>query len=254
MKAAKCLIIFLLIAKYGSSQTIINAERLTDGTDSTIYSFVLSYNGTKGNSNTDQFDISPNVVLLREKNDYKLFGGYSLLSESSNRILNTGFVHIRHNFKLTGRIKTFEFYQIQFNKVLLLTKREVFGAGLRFSLLNNDNLKFDFGTGVMREVEVLNKTFLLPDELSETKYYRITCVNTISWIAGKIVKIHNVLYYQPYLNDFNDYRLLDEFNFIVSITEHFELLTSLTTRYDSKPPGKLNKLDNVISFGFNVKF
>ena len=253
MKVIKCLFIFLLLAKYGNSQTIINAERLTDGADSAIYSFAFSYNGTKGNSNTDQFDISPNVVLLREKNSYKLLGGYSLLSESRNKILNTGFVHIRHNFKFNERVKTFEFYQIQFNEILLLTKREVFGAGLRFSLFNYDSLKFDFGAGIMREEEVLNKTFLLTDELSETKYYRITCVNTLSWIISKIVKIHNVLYYQPYLKDFNDYRLLDDFNLIVSVNKHFDLITSLTMRYDSKPPGTLNYMDNVISIGINFK-
>jgi putative salt-induced outer membrane protein YdiY len=254
MKTAAYILIFLLLGCRSYSQTIINAERLGGGADSTIYSLSFLYNGTKGNSNTDQLDISPAIILLRNKNEYKLFGDYSLLSSSGKGLLNSGFVHLRHNFKLNERIKTFEFYQIQFNDILLLTKREVFGAGLRFSMLNHDSLKFDAGIGLMRELEHLNETTLLPDELSVTKYYRATCVVSFKWVLSKTVTIDNVIYYQPYLKDFADYRLLDDFSLGVSLTDHFELLTSLTSRYDSKPPGTLKKLDNVIRFGFNMKF
>ena len=191
---------------------------------------------------------------LRKQNEYKLFGDYSLLSESGNEILNSGFVHIRHNYKLSDRIKTFEFYQLQFNDVLLLEKREVFGAGLRFAVINKDSLKLNFGMGLMRESEILNKTTLKPGELSVTNYWRATSVVSFKWIVSKIVKIDNVIYFQPYLKDFNDYRLLNDFNMGVSITNHFELITSLTIRYDNKPPGSLKKMDSVISFGFNMKF
>ena len=48
--------------------------------------------------------------------------------------------------------------------ILLLTKREVFGVGLRFSLLNHDSLKFDLGTGLMKKIELLDKTALLSDD------------------------------------------------------------------------------------------
>jgi len=254
MKLIYCILLFLLFNEVSHSQTIINAERLGGGADSTIYSVSFLYNGTKGNSNTDRLNISPAFIFLRKKNEYKLFGDYSLLSAAGKGLLNSGFVHLRHNFKLTGRIKTFEFYQLQFNDILLLTKREVFGAGLRFSLLNKDSLKFDLGMGLMREIELLDETALLPDELSVTKYYRATSVGSIKWLLSKTITIDNVIYYQPYLEDFTDYRLLNDFNLVVSLTSNFGLITSLTTRYDSKPPGSLKTLDNMISFGFNMKF
>ncbi len=248
------LLVFLFIAHCGYSQTIINAERLSNGTDSTIYAIAFSYAGTRGNSNVDQLDIAPTIVLMRKKNTYQLFGGYNVLSDSDKGILNSGFVHIRHNYILTERIRTFEFYQIQFNEVLLLTKRQVFGAGLRLGLVAKDSLKFDIGLGLMREVEILNKTTLLPGEPSETKYYRATCLTSFKWIISRTVQLNDVVYYQPYLKDFADYRLLNDFNLVVSITDHFKLITALTTRYDSQPPGTLKPLDNVIRFGFNVKF
>ncbi len=252
MKILKYLF-FLFIAQNAYSQTIINAERYTGGGDSTLFALAFSYNGTKGNSNTDQFSISPNISLIRKKNDYMLFGGYAVLSRSNTKILNAGYVHLRHNYKITDRIKTFEFYQLQFNEILLLKKREVFGAGLRYSFLKKDSLNLDIGLGVMREVEILNKKTLLPDEISETKYYRATCVSTLNWMAGKTVRINNVMYYQPYLKDLSDYRLLNDFNLLVSLTKHFKLVTSVTARYDSKPPSSLKNLDTAVSFGFEVR-
>lgn len=254
MKILKWTLIIIFLSNYSFSQTIINAERLSNGIDSTIYALSFSYNGTRGNSTTDQLNISPTILLLTKKNEFKLFGGYTLLSQSNNKILNGGFVHLRHNYKLSERIKTFEFYQLQFNEVLLLTKREVFGAGLRFSLADKDSLKSSFSLGMMREFEVLNKTDLLPEDVSETIYYRATSVFSFKFIFSKTIKLDNVLYYQPYLKEFADYRILNDLALSVSLLNHFDIITSLTTRFDSKPPGTLKNFDNFVSLGFNLKF
>lgn len=254
MKIIKLIIPILFLSVYCHSQTIINAEQLSDGKDSSIYALSFSYNGTRGNSTTDQLNVSPTILLLKEKNEFKLFGGYGLLSQSKNKILNGGFFHVRHNYKITNRIKTFEFYQLQFDEVILLTKREVFGAGLRFSLAEKDSLKSSLSIGLMRELEVLNKTTLLPNENSETTYYRATSVFSFKLIFGKTIKFDNIVYYQPHLKEFADYRILNDFALTVSISKHFNLITSITTRFDSQPPASLEKLDNLINFGFNLKF
>lgn len=254
MKKLNCIIIFLLIGHFGFSQTIINVERLTVGSDSTVYALALSYNGTRGNSATNQLNISPAVLFLRKKNEYKIFGGYALISESANQILKNGFMHLRHNYKLTNRLKTFEFYQLQFNDELLLSKREVFGVGVKYSLLAKDSLKFDINLGIMREQEVLNKVGLWPGEIAETNFYRANYTNSFKWIIGKNINVDNILYYQPYLKDFRNFRLLNDFNLTVSINKHFELINLLTLRYDSQPPGVLKKLDSAISVGLNIKF
>ncbi len=245
---------FLLVANIGISQTIINAEQLIGGADSTIYSLTLSYNGTNGNSNTNQINIAPSIIFIRKNNDLMLFGGYSVLSESNNKILNTGFAHLRHRYFINERLKTFEFYQIQFNDVLLLNKRVVLGAGLNFEMIKSDSIKLNLSAGLMREVEILNETNLLPDEISETRYMRLSVVNGFKWLIGTKIKINNVIYYQPYLKDFADYRLLDDFSLSVSIARHFDIITSVTFRYDSQPPDFLGRIDNVVTIGVNVKF
>lgn len=250
----KLLILSLFLSGFGFTQTIINAERLINKADSSIYAIALSYNGTQGNSVTTQVSLSPAIILMRKKNDYKLFGGYSLLSTSGKGILNSGFIHIRHNLKLSERMKTFEFYQLQFNDVLLLKERTVFGAGLRYALIQQDSLSLDFELGLMREIESLNEASLRPGENALEKSYRITSVNSFKWDISKQFKVNNVIYYQPKIDDFKDYRLLNEMNLIVSVVEHVQLMTIFTLRYDSKPPGELKNLDTELSIGLNIKF
>jgi putative salt-induced outer membrane protein YdiY len=254
MKITFYVLVIYFMTSSVHGQTIINAERLIEVSDSTIYALTLSYNGTRGNSSTNQWDIAPAIILLRKKNEFKFFGGYGLLSDSEKEILNGGFVHFRHNYKLSNRLKTFEFYQLQFNKVLLLNRRQLYGAGLRYGVVAQDSLRLDMELGLMRETETLNAAKLLPGESDHIKDIRITYVNSLRWKLNKLVKINNVIYYQPSVKRLNDYRILNDFNLIVSLTDHLELITALSTRYDNKPPGTLKYLDNSLTLGLNLNF
>ena len=256
MKVHFIFISFFLLSTTIYSQTIINAESIINEVDSTFYSLTLTYNGTKGNSNTNEFKIAPTIVLLRKKNEYKLLGGYSSLFNSGQGILNSGFIHIRHNYKLSKRLKTFEFFQIQFNDVLLLNKREIYGGGLRLNFVNRnakDTLHFDMEFGLMYEKEVLNKTTLLPNEASISKVLRITYVNSFKWKINKLIKLNNVLYYQPRINNFADFRILNDFILGISLNKYFTFITSFTARYDNQPPGILKKFDSETTIGLNLK-
>ena len=45
------------------------------------------------------------------------------------------------------------FYQLQSNFNLGVTKRELLGAGVRFKPIRTKKIKYDFGLGIMKEVE-----------------------------------------------------------------------------------------------------
>lgn len=254
MKSLLSLFFLLTFCSLAYGQTIINAETLTSKADSSIYTLSFSYRGTQGNLATNQFAISPNILLMRKKNEYKILGGYSFFSQNDTRILHSGFIHLRHNYKINNRFKTLAFYQAQFNEVLLLNRRQLFGAGLRYRLIAGDSLSFDLSAGPMREYEELNTASLDPGEIAETSFTRASFVSSFSWLANKSFSVHHVLYYQPYLSNFSDYRLLNDLNFKVSISKYFSLITSVTTRYDNMPPGALKKYDNAVSVGINLKF
>ena len=135
-----------------------------------------------------------------------------------------------------------------------MKKRILLGAGLRYELVKKDSLKLGMELGLMREIENLNKNKLNINEPDVNKSYRITYVNSFKWSLNKSVAINNVLYYQPDITALSDFRVLNDFNLIVSLTKRIELITELNTRIDNKPPGTLKIMDNSLSFGLNILF
>ena len=248
------LVVCLFLSAGLYSQTIINAEKLNSATDSLVFSVKLSYSGHRGNAVTDKFKLAPSFLVVRKKNDFKVFGGYSVLSAGKTSFLNNGFAHIRHNYKLTTRLKTFTFYQIQFNDVLLLRKREVFGGGLRYAVVQKDSLSFDMGLGAMHESEFLNTTALEVGEVANTFVVRATVVSSFQWILNEFVQFNNVLYYQPYLKKLDDFRVLNDFSLTARISPEFNISMTLTVRYDSKPPSALTNFDSVMNVGIGYRF
>jgi putative salt-induced outer membrane protein YdiY len=138
--------------------------------------------------------------------------------------------------------------------MLLLTNRQVIGAGLRYQFVDKQKFHFDMGGSLMREYEKLNEEKVTPGEQIETRYFRLGMLTSLGFNIGENVRVHNVLYYQPYLGDFRDYRLLSDLSMSVNIIKHFDLVTSLTTRFDSQPPDPLVRFDNLLTVGITMKF
>ena len=68
------------------------------------------------------------------------------------------------------------------------------------------------------------------------------------------IEFSGVLYYQPRLNAFNDYRVLNE-NFLrIILTKRLSLTVTVTLHYDSEPPDEIEKLDTRSRLGFGFKF
>jgi len=248
------LLVGVLFSSGVYSQTIINAEKLNSATDSLAFSLQLSYSGNRGNAVTDKFKLAPSFLIVGKKNDFKLFGGYSVLATGDKSYLKNGFAHIRHNYKITTRLKTFAFYQIQFNEVLLLHKREVIGTGLRYALVKKDSLNFDMGIGGMHESEFLDDETLLADEITNTFVIRAAVVSSFQWIMNEHVQFNNVLYYQPYLRNFEDFRILNDFSLTARINAGFSISMAFTIRYDSKPPSALTNFDSKMNVGLSYRF
>lgn len=252
IKNFKLLTFFLLFASLATSQTIINAERVGSERDSSVYSLNLMYSGTRGNVTTDQISLSPVVVLKRKKNELKVFASYNVLSQSGNKILNSGYAHARHNYNIKSNLKSVVFYQLQFNEVLRLNKREVIGAGFRFNVVNKDSVSAGLSVGVMHEYELLNRSGLQLNEVYKTSYLRGSLVGSFSWIINNYLKINDVLYYQPYLKNIKDYRILNDVNFSVKINDYFSLLLVSSIRLDSKPPSSIGGYDWSFKVGVSV--
>lgn len=248
------LLLILLFAASGLySQTIINAERVDNDKDSSVFALALNYSGTRGNANTNQLGVAPVVILKKKKNEFKVFGGYNILSSGQSNILNSGYAHARHNYALSKTLKTLVFYQVQFNEVLQLNKREVFGSGLKLVVLGQDSIHLATTFGVMHEFELLDVNRLQTGETAKTNFFRGSFIGSFTWKVNKYLQVTDVLYYQPWLGGLNDYRALNDFNLSIKLAKAFSLLVTSSFRFDSKPPSSLGNYDWNFRIGLNVK-
>jgi len=226
------------------AQTIINAEKCFEPTDTTFFTLSVDYEGNRGNSMLDELDAASAYGISFKRNVFKLIGGYSTLIEDKSTILNGGYLQLRHNYSLNDALlRSFIFYQIQFNDVLLLSRRELLGLGLRGHILAKGDDFLDIGTGVMYELEQLDDALLEPSEETTSKLARMTNLLSGHLTLSERINITNVIYYQPDIKRFTDFRILNDFAVSFEIAKKLSVEMILVYRYDNEPPSALKQTD-----------
>ena len=169
------------------------------------------------------------------------------------------FSQFRYNFFINKKSRFFAFTQVQTNAILLLERRLLGGAGYRRNLIDikkdtTRRYEIDISAGLMQEEELLDRTNLPTDEKYHTNYTRsILSLVAIIDFKGKLT-IVNTTYFQQYIKNFNDFRLLNETNLMVQINKWLSIGVDLEYRYDSEPPSILKDRDFNTNLGlvFNI--
>jgi len=68
------------------------------------------------------------------------------------------------------------------------------------------------------------------------------------------VRVLSTTYYQPAVDDFGDYRLLEDAALSVKMTDSLSLKVSLNLAHDSQPPQDVKKTDTTYSTGIEYSF
>jgi len=196
----------------------------------------LNYALYTGNTELVIFGTSFRYSILKNNQKFLNLGDFNVVSGN----IYQGMVHFRYNYNFEN--VTWEFYtQYQFDESSNLKQRLLYGSGWRSPFLKNVHI----GISIMFEHELLN----LPVNSmhsNKTEIYRgsnyITTNIERDWYA-----LQNTCYYQPYLNDIKDYRLLNELVFtILSKNETISIDNKLTYKYDSKPPDNIDDSDLIL--------
>ena len=250
MKRKSLLLVFIIIAKISFSQGVVNSEKLFSH-DVEQYYFIFSPSIDMQKGNSDVFESSvqlSSLYKLTEKHWLKGTGGIDMIQENGKDVSNDKFVQLRHTYKINEWSHTFSFFQLQNSYSLGIKKRELLGAGVRVKLKNKENLKFDLGVGMMHEKEEYNEITTLADK------YRITSMMIFKYSFNSVA-LKDVAYFQPDINNIWDFRILNELDLTFEINSWLDYEVNYIVRYDNEQPAfLLNKLDQYITSGFNIKF
>ncbi len=187
------------------------------------------------------------VQHMDGRNRYMFINDLAFSQVESNDFLNTGFQHLRYNYRVDSLWTGEAFVQAQYNKPLLLDLRLTMGAGPRLTAVDNAKVRVNIGTALMVENEHI------------TRGPTTTVGRSSSYVATtlkftQMASLTAVVYYQPKLFDASDHRVALEGGLLINVTKRLTVESRLNLLKDSEPPEGVNSLNyswnNLFGFRF----
>lgn len=245
----------MMLVSSGLSQSVINTEKLfKDNNDGLAFAAELTGSALAGNAQVFIVEFSLNTAYKKNKNQLLLLSGGEFIKEEQDLISNTFYGQVRYEYQVHDKGKLFAFYQLQRNEILLILRRQLLGVGYKHSLVNvqEDSLskfKIDVSLGAMQEEELLDEKQLNSEEIAYTNYTRGISSLVVVWNPTSNFSVINTSYFQSYLKNVSDFRVLNETNLVFNLSKWISFSVDLEYRFDSAPPVNLRNSDVNLNFG-----
>jgi hypothetical protein len=250
MKIVNAVILLQLFIPFYLSSQVLNIEQERMQTDTTGWSGSARAGFDLAKNQKEIFNLNgrAHIQFKTERHLVLLLGDYGLIRAGKDDFVNSGFGHLRYNYKIRPWLTAEAFTQGQVNKVLGVRFRGLAGAGPRFRIVKSDRFRLYAAALAMAEHEELlqaapaRNTFRLSSYLSWT------------WKIGGILRIVNTTYWQPAADDPADFRIASQIDFVIRLSRRFSYSLSHNYSYDSEPPPSIvntaYSLRNILSFDF----
>lgn len=205
--------------------------------------------------NSDQYRISTSYRLdWLTKNYYSFLTINYERGESGGELFSDkGFIHARITRDLTDHWIAETFTQKEFNKLISLNDRQLFGGGMRYEIRNIDTSRtqkqvFGLGSGLMYERESTSDPKEKKGLVRSTNYF------SMRWQLDDRITFLSTTYFQLAIRNRSDFRVLDESSLSFAINKSVNFFTSFNLRYDNEPPPAVKNYDITVNNGINVRF
>lgn len=176
----------------------------------------------------------------KQKSKWMLLTGYNRRTFSNTNILGQDVIlinhfhygHLRYNYHWKEKWTVEAFVQEQFDRIHEIDLRILSGAGLRWQLLENDSSQLYLGALYMYEIENTSPN----DSIILHRDHRMSTYLSSGFKVKDYLTINNIIYYQPNLLAFDDFRILLETRLSIRLTQKLSLTTTFNLIYDSEPP------------------
>jgi len=246
------IICFLFYNNIWSQLVNVESQRIQSDSIRFVLNADLSYTNQKNNNEKLSLFTTSITSQIKTKSLKDIFLALFNIdySEANNQQLsNSLMLHLRYNRKITNRLRLEAFYQYQKNQLLGINYRNLLGLGPRIKILNTKKSKLYYGFLYMHEKE------MTLDENNTIRYDNFNRVSTYLSVSIKLPKdigeFDIVSYYQPCLNNFDNYRLNNQGSLIFNISNHIKLTNTISLLYDTSPPIGISK--NNLNFTNGLK-
>lgn len=222
----------------GQAQTIVNTETLMLKGDSGFV-WTAGVSGDVSMGNSDVFDVTADWGLTKDwgSTAVKLTGSWNRLAKDGTSIQSSAFTHLRLEQGDVDKIQGFGFVQVSSNDVLLMTSRNLAGAGVKHRFLNTERAMLAVSWGGFWEVETYNA------EVPDARILRNSLILSGSWKVTESISVRYTTYAQTDFRNFDDTRLFFECSWDAAVAEHVAFEWNLALRWDGEPHAGLEPLD-----------
>ncbi len=242
----------LLIVTYCNSQ-IVNTESSRMQTDTTgwIGGFGTAFSITQNTSKIIGMDAEAHVQY-KTTNDRGLWlflTNFNFLKVGSRESIRNYFAHLRYNFKVNLWLRWEFFTQYQDNAITSIDPRLLLGTGPRFKIISIEKFRLYAAVLLMYEMEREKTTpKIIHHDWRNSSYISFT------WLPNKATELISTTYFQPRLDKFSDYRILNQAVFRVKATPHFSMSAKWSYLHDRFPAGTSPRTTYSFATGVDYDF
>jgi hypothetical protein len=232
------------------SAQIVNIEnkRIYDDTAGWSGSLDGGFSAAQNSQLYYSMNFRPRVQYKTRKNYFLLLTDLSYTGSQSQTYANSGMTHFRYARRIGNSPWKWESYtQVQYNQLLNQKIRSLVGSGIRWKMIDTNNVRFFSGTSAFYEYEELQTDAVTNRAVRWSNY--------LSWFitSKKGFSFTGVTYYQPMINRFSDFRFSGQYSIGINIAKRLDLRFEYSIFYDSNPPINVRHLVFSSSAGFRVK-
>lgn len=173
---------------------------------------------------------------------------FRFILSGSEGVENRGYQHFRYQKSIQPIITLEAFSQSQFDHVLNIGFRQLLGAGPRIEWLAKKTYIESFtGWLYMYEYEEEFSTEIINRAHRFSGYF-------VLQKAFKQLRLHGIMYYQPNIADWSDYRISGSGSLIVQFRKHLALQIRGDITSDTKPATEAARINYTLLQGITWEF
>ena len=254
----RCFTIFwiALIAAPHFSWGIVNIEALRMEDTHSGWKRELEVSASKLEGNTKKSKFEWGGMLFHRQPQHESFLVYKYrydLGATGKADVNKQMLHLRHA-QDTHKQLAWEIYgQYQKNQFTRLSFRGLLGGGVRVRVHKSKPLVFFLGLGLFDSWETLSKNEVASDD-GTVEAWRLGSYLSFKWIIDENVHFTSITYYQPKIDQLNDFYLIEEMEIKLKINQFFSFAPYYSLSRNSRPPQLIEGTDHHYGSKLKLQF
>jgi hypothetical protein len=224
----------------------IEGKRFLNDTNGFVGKTELNYNVTQNVQKFSVLGVNIHAQYKHQKHRFLAISDLAFIKSGNQDYTNSGYQHLRYNYKIAKLITVEAFIQAQYNRVLKLDRRYLAGVGPRFRLIKSPHFKL-YAAGIyMYEYQSQNM-----DSIHQFNH-RGSVYLSLNFDYQKVDFV-NTFFYQPNLSKFNNFRIANDASLEIELSKKFDFKTGLNLLYDTRQPFGVPALTYILKNGIIIR-